>query len=354
MSSHSLHYLETFHIFGLLLSFAFFFSFSCSLLTFLCFDLAVYIILTWLPLYYVRAIRYYRMARDFFQGFFVASFFQLVVEYLGGEDETVAAMALKEPIDNGNRCWCGPPKKPTTFDDPFKIYLKLKRGAMQFTIVMPIIAVATMIMDLYDVYNDGNFNPAKSYVWLQLIHVASALFSMFSLKDFIAIMKEELDRQNVGVKQKFLCIQGVILGLLLQSIIISIIFNFVNNDPNQYMGEDISNFIAVCEMTFVSFAHSRFFSHKEFENRGQPLRNPYRLSRAMTDSLIPVDYVADLAYVFGKKPKEKMGLSGGYGAIPYGDDVGGDLPPPEYDPTGIQGYQQAGSKNTDVEAGTSS
>jgi len=49
-----------------------------------------------------------------------------------------------------------------------------------------------------------------------------------------------------------------------------------------------------------------------------------------------------------------MGLSGGYGAIPYGDDVGGDLPPPEYDPTGIQGYQQAGSKNTDVEAGTSS
>jgi len=285
----------------------------------------VYIILTWLPLYYADAIRYYRMCRDFFQGFFVGSFFQLVVEYLGGQDATLEMMSKKQPIPQGKRCWCLWQVDPLDFSEPDKIYLKLKRGAMQFTVIMPIIAIVTMILDLKAVYANGEFNPSESYVWLQLIRLVSAIWAMLSLRKFLNIMDPELEFLHVQARQKFRCIQGVILGLLVQGILISILFAAFgwSTDQNEYTAEDFQNFISVIEMAFVSFAHCIYFSHEEFHKNAPEDSDNIQMNQdgkapinqALTDSFIPVDYFQELIYVFSKTPKHELKKYRSYGTL---------------------------------------
>jgi len=235
-------------------------------------------------------------------------------------------MGKKEPIDNGNCCFCGPKKKPTTFEQPVRLYLRLKRGTMQFTLVIPILALLVVFLDLYDVYENGEFDPAKSYVWIQLVKLVSALWAMFSLKDFLSIMQPDLEKLNVQANQKMLCIQGIILGLLLQGILISALFDIFDWSRQTYNNEDVNSFVAICEMTFVSFAHSHFFPHPQ-PAKGQEIRSlqgeenlgedkdkeeeeeaeePLGIQGAITHSLVAIDYVQDLSTVFGRKAAEKI------------------------------------------------
>lgn len=267
--------------------------------------------MTWLPLFYKRAIRYYRMGRDFFQGFFVASFFQLLIEYLGGEDAVIKRLERLPNIEELAKpnwlerilCCCCSSSEPDP-NPALKVYLSLKRGTMQFTLIIPTMAIIIMILDWQDYYNSGDFDPAKSYLWLTIIKLVSAVWSMRSLKSFMNIMEDTLDKiPNVQARQKLYCIQGIILGLLVQGILIAIIFAIASPDNLTFDTDDINNFITVAEMTFVSFAHSIYFSHKEIGDGKKHVK--YSFGKAALDALVFFDYFGELYYLFSKRPTKR-------------------------------------------------
>jgi len=59
--------------------------------------------------------------------------------------------------------------------------MSIKRGILQFVVVMPWISVVTIILDIFHLFDEGDFSPHQSYLWLSVGHIISVSAVFFFL-----------------------------------------------------------------------------------------------------------------------------------------------------------------------------
>lgn len=85
---------------------------------------------------------------------------------------------------------------------------RCKQGCLQFVILKPILVVVTLILYAKGKYEDGNFNPLQSYLYLTIIYTISYSMALYALALFYVACRDLLEPFNPV--PKFIIIKSVV------------------------------------------------------------------------------------------------------------------------------------------------
>lgn len=93
-------------------------------------------------------------------------------------------------------CWCR------------RFIRRCKQGCLQFVILKPILVAVTLILYAKGKYNDGNFSPRQSYLYLTIIYTISYTMALYALAVFYFACRDLL--QPFNPVPKFIIIKSVV------------------------------------------------------------------------------------------------------------------------------------------------
>lgn len=85
---------------------------------------------------------------------------------------------------------------------------RCKQGCLQFVILKPILVAVTFILYAKGKYEDGNFSPRQSYLYLTIIYTISYSVALYALALFYVACKDLL--QPFNPVPKFIIIKSVV------------------------------------------------------------------------------------------------------------------------------------------------
>ncbi|KDN50853.1 DUF300-domain-containing protein, partial [Tilletiaria anomala UBC 951] len=225
----------------------------------------IYSIASCISLFSLDAAFAIDLVRDLYEAFVIYCFFNLLVEYLGGERSLIILLHGRQPTPH---LW------PINYflqemdaSDPFT-FLALKRGVLQYVQIKPVLAVITVLCKALDVYDDGKLAINNGYTWVSFMYNISVFLSLYCLGMFWACLSEDL--QAFRVTWKFICIKGVIFFSFWQGLGISILvaIGLIKQigpvaDP-EYISLAVQDMLICFEMPIFALMHAFAFSHKDY------------------------------------------------------------------------------------------
>lgn len=85
---------------------------------------------------------------------------------------------------------------------------RCKQGCLQFVILKPVLVIVTLILYAKGKYEDGNFNPLQSYLYLTIIYTISYSMALYALALFYVACRDLL--QPFNPVPKFIIIKSVV------------------------------------------------------------------------------------------------------------------------------------------------
>uniref|UniRef100_A0A915HP18 Transmembrane protein 184A n=1 Tax=Romanomermis culicivorax TaxID=13658 RepID=A0A915HP18_ROMCU len=165
---------------------------------------------------------YFNSIRDIYEAFVIYSFLSLCYEYLGGES-TIMAKIRGKPIrflsysrHSYVTCTCCLARKQYTIE-----FLRFcKKATLQFCLVKPLMALLTLVLMPMGYYNDGDWSPAKGYLYITLIYNTSISLALYALFLFYNATKKLLAPYNPVIK--FTTVKSVIFLSFWQGVLLAI------------------------------------------------------------------------------------------------------------------------------------
>lgn len=259
---------------------------------------------SWASLTSLRVAFWIDPFRDVYEAFTLYTFFQLLVNFLGGERSLIVMMHGRPPV---NHMW--PLNHVLTkvdISDPHT-FLSIKRGILQYTWVKPILAIATIAMKATGTFKEGIISWDSGYFWTSLIYNVSICWSLYDLALFWVCMSTDL--LPFRPMPKFLCIKGIIFASWWQGFFLSILV-WLGAIPSVGGGYTADNLAAaiqdalICfEMPLFAISHWYAFSWKDYADRTiSDARMPMRF--AFRDAFGPKDLIEDAKETFSGKKYE--------------------------------------------------
>lgn len=263
----------------------------------------IYAITSWLSLKSSAAAFFLDPIRDIYEAFTIYTFFQLLINFLGGERALIILTHGRAPIPH---LWpldlCLP---KVDISDPHS-FLNIKRGILQYTWLKPILALATIIMKATDTYQEGYIGLNSGYFWSGIIYNLSVTISLYSLGMFWACMHHDL--RPFRPVPKFLCIKLIIFASYWQGFFLSILvwLKFIPDTPEysrDNLAAAIQDCLICCEMPAFAIAHWYAFSWKDYAD---PTISAARMpvQYALRDAYGIRDLIYDTKVTFGGKGYE--------------------------------------------------
>ncbi|TVY35226.1 Transmembrane protein-like protein [Lachnellula subtilissima] len=197
--------------------------------------------------------------------FTIYTFFQLLINFIGGERALIIMMHGREPV---NHLWplnhCLP---RVDISDPYS-FLAIKRGILQYAWLKPVLGIATIIMKATGTYKEGYLGIDSGYLWMGILYNLSVTLSLYSLGMFWVIMSKDL--QPFRPVPKFLCVKLIIFASYWQGFLLSILV-WLGAIPDNVEGYTADNLAAaiqdalICiEMPIFAVAHWYAFSWHDY------------------------------------------------------------------------------------------
>ena len=225
----------------------------------------VYSITSMLALqYYKEAAQYLNLVRNCYESFTLFTFFQLLLDYLGGSSQ-----AAKRIRQSGKETLPHPP--PLCCLSPIVIRKRIlviwQCCIMQYVYVQPLCALVAIICKAKKIYNeDDMFNYThNAYPWLLLFENISVTIAFTSLFYFYLSCKETLAEQNPT--GKFIAIKIVVFLCFWQGCVISLFVKtgVIHSDKKGWSTEQVAtglqDYLVCIEMLLITFLHKGAFSH---------------------------------------------------------------------------------------------
>jgi len=236
--------------------------------------------------------------RDVYEAFTLYTFFQLLINFLGGERSLITMMHGRAPVSHLwplNHCF---PK--VDISDPHT-FLAVKRGILQYTWMKPLLAISTIAMKSTDTYQEGYIGLTSGYFWSGLIYNISITVSLYALALFWVCMSADL--HPFRPMPKFLCIKGIIFASYWQGFFLSILV-FIGAIPDlnsDYTADNLAAAIqdaVICfEMPLFAIAHWYAFSWHDYADKTiSDARMPVKF--ALRDAFGPRDLIEDCKETF--------------------------------------------------------
>ncbi|EFY86183.1 DUF300 domain protein [Metarhizium acridum CQMa 102] len=274
----------------------------------------IYSIASFTSMVSLTAAAFIDPVRDIYEAFTIYTFFQLLINYLGGERALIIMAHGRAPVQH---LWpMNHILRKVDISDPHT-FLSIKRGILQYAWLKPILAIAAIVMKATGTYQEGYIGAKSGYFWSGIIYNISVTVSLYSLGLFWVCMHRDLT--PFRPVPKFLCIKLIIFASYWQGFFLSILV-WLGAIPDNVQGYTRDNLAAaiqdalICvEMPAFAVAHWYAFSWHDFaDNNILSARMP--LHHALKDSFGVKDLIEDSKETF-------RGNNYGYRAFDSGDKV---------------------------------
>ncbi|KAF4126464.1 Pfam:DUF300 [Geosmithia morbida] len=274
----------------------------------------IYSISSWTSMVSLNAAAFLDPIRDMYEAFTIYTFFQLLINYLGGERSLINMTHGRAPVQH---VWPLNQVLPKVdISDPYT-FLSIKRGILQYAWLKPILALAAIIMKATGTYQEGYIAATSGYFWSGIIYNVSVTVSLYSLGLFWVCMHHDLT--PFRPMPKFLCIKLIIFASYWQGFFLSILvwLGAIPDDVPEYTPDNIAAAIQdalICiEMPMFAVAHWYAFSWHDFaDNNISSARLP--VVHAFRDAFGIRDLIEDSKETF-------RGDNYGYRIFDSGDKV---------------------------------
>lgn len=267
----------------------------------------IYSISSWVSLISFSAAQWLDPIRDVYEAFTIYTFFQLLINYLGGERNLIITTHGRAPV---NHLWpLDRVLSPVDISDPYT-FLAIKRGILQYAWLKPVLGISAIVMKATGTYKEGYIDISSGYLWSGIIYNVSVTLSLYSLGLFWVCMHDDL--KPFRPMPKFLCIKLIIFASYWQGFALSILV-WLGAIPDNVEGYTQDNLAAaiqdalIClEMPIFAIAHWYAFSwHDYADNRLSAARLP--VWYAVRDAFGPRDLIEDTKETFsGDKYKYRQ------------------------------------------------
>jgi hypothetical protein len=253
----------------------------------------IFSIASWASLTSLRVAFWIDPLRDVYEAFVLYTFFQLLINYLGGERSLIIMMHGRPPVDH---LWPLDYVLPKVdISDPHT-FLSIKRGILQYAWIKPALAIATLAMKATDTFKEGIMSVDSGYMWTSIIYNISICWSLYDLALFWVCMTTDL--QPFRPMPKFLVIKGIIFASWWQGFLLSILV-WLGAIPSIGGGYTADNLAAAIQDALICFEMPLFavaqwysFSWKDFADVTiSDARMPMRF--AFRDAFGPRDLIED-------------------------------------------------------------
>ncbi|ROT38646.1 DUF300-domain-containing protein [Sodiomyces alkalinus F11] len=271
----------------------------------------IYSVTSWTSMVSLTTAQFLAPIRDIYEAFTIYTFFQLLINYLGGERSLIIMTHGREPVSH---LWPMNHVFPRVdISDP-PTFLAVKRGILQYAWLKPILGLAAFIMKATGTYQEGYIGLSSGYFWSGLIYNVSVTMSLYSLGLFWVCMHDDL--LPFRPVPKFLCIKLILFASYWQGFLLSILV-WLGAIPDNVQGYTPDNLAAaiqdalICvEMPVFAVAHWYAFSWHDFANQNvQAARMPVKF--AFRDAFGIRDLIEDTKETFkGDKYKYRVFDSG--------------------------------------------
>lgn len=225
----------------------------------------IYSIASWSSIVSLKAAMFFDPIRDIYEAFTIYTFFQLLINFIGGERALIILMHGREPVHHlwpMNHCL---PR--VDISDPHT-FLAIKRGILQYAWLKPILAVASIAMKATGTYQEGYLSLTSGYMWSGIVYNISVTLSLYSLGMFWVCMSKDL--APFRPVPKFLCVKLIIFASYWQGFFLSILvaLGAIPDDVNGYTSDNLAAAIQdalICvEMPVFAIAHWYAFSWHDY------------------------------------------------------------------------------------------
>lgn len=258
----------------------------------------IYAVSSWVSLISFSAAQFVDPVRDVYEAFTIYTFFQLLINYLGGERALIIASHGRAPVAH---LWpLNHVFTPIDISDPYT-FLAIKRGILQYAYLKPIMGISSIIMKATGTYQEGYIGVSSGYFWESIIYNVSVSVSLYSLGLFWVCMHDDL--KPFRPVPKFLCVKLIIFASYWQGLSLSILvwLGAIPDDVKGYTPDNLAAAIQdalICiEMPIFAVAHWYAFSYHDFvDNRLSAARMP--VWYACRDAFGPRDLIEDSKETF--------------------------------------------------------
>ncbi|KAF9362010.1 hypothetical protein BGX26_006527 [Mortierella sp. AD094] len=224
----------------------------------------IYAITSWFSFVYVREAIYYDTIRVLYEAFVIASFFILMLQYLGDSLEDQKRILKRH---KKTERWFFPmcclkynPSRPH-----FLQYMKW--GILQYVPLNILVTVLTIVLQIQGSYCEGSWNPKFGHVWVMVINFCSVSAATYFLIMFYLTIHKDL--KDYDPFYKFLAVKLVVFFSFWQSVVIEglVYFGLIKATTYWSTGDISTGVNAVLidiEMVFFSLIHLKAFSYKPY------------------------------------------------------------------------------------------
>ncbi|KAG8626456.1 hypothetical protein KVT40_005401 [Elsinoe batatas] len=258
----------------------------------------IFALASWASLYSLKVAFWIDPFRDVYEAFVLYAFFQLLINFLGGERSLIIMMHGRAPVSHiwpMNHCLA-----KVDISDPHT-FLAVKRGILQYTWIKPLLAISTIAMKATGTYQEGYIGITSGYLWSGVIYNISITISLYALALFWVCMSQDL--QPFRPMPKFLCIKGIIFASYWQGFFLSILvwLGAIPDINKQYTADNLAAAIQdalICfEMPIFAFWHWYAFSWHDYADKTiSDARMPVKY--ALRDAFGPRDLIEDAKETF--------------------------------------------------------
>lgn len=213
----------------------------------------------------IKAAQFVDPIRDLYEAFTIYTFFQLLINFIGGERALIIMMHGREPV---HHLWPMNYFLPKVdISDPHT-FLAIKRGILQYAWLKPVLGLAAVIMRATGVYKEGYIGLTSGYFWSGIAYNISVSLSLYALGMFWVCMSKDL--QPFRPVPKFLCVKLIIFASYWQGFGLSILvwLGAIPDDVQGYTPDNLAAAIQdalICiEMPIFAFSHWYAFSWKDY------------------------------------------------------------------------------------------
>nr|GLL17436.1 transmembrane protein 184B-like [Ipomoea trifida] len=221
------------------------------------FMVPVYALMSFLSLVLDKNAIYFNSIREIYEAWVIYNFLSLCLAWVGGPGAVV--LNLSGRVLKPNCCLMTCCFPPIPLDGRF--IRRCKQGCLQFVILKPILVAVTFVLYAKGKYEDGNFNPRQSYLYLTIIYTISYSVALYALLLFYVACRDLLQPYNPV--PKFVMIKSVVFLTYWQGVLVFLAAKsgFIKDTEEAAKFQD---FIICVEMLIAACGHLYAFPYKEY------------------------------------------------------------------------------------------
>lgn len=221
------------------------------------FMVPVYALMSFLALVLPKGSIYFNSIREVYEAWVIYNFLSLCLAWVGGPGAVVLSLSGRVLKPSWCLMTCCFPPMP--LDGRF--IRRCKQGCLQFVILKPILVAVTLVLYAKGKYEDGNFSPKQSYLYLTIVYTISYTMALYALALFYMACKDLL--QPFNPVPKFILIKSVVFLTYWQGVLVFLAAKsgFIKDAKE---AAQFQNFIVCVEMLAAAVGHLYAFPYKEY------------------------------------------------------------------------------------------